>query len=274
MKTLTILMGNARGGELTWETLYKNLLEPLNSDLALCFGETQEKSSSLYSRANYVWEMPEYSNWREYYEKNCSGCWEQFFIKRNEFYLTSGLAGGIDNCAGSGAIIFAFRHFIKNNYKDILLQYDRIVLTRSDMYYLAPHPDLPNDSIWVPEGEDHTGITDRHIVFPSVYTDQVLGVVEFLDSENGCNQLYSASNYINPELTLSVFFRSSGASTILRRFPRVQFSVKLLEDQTRWSSGEETLHDLPNGLRIKYINEYLNACQCTGTQPENYTREK
>jgi hypothetical protein len=59
MKTLTVMIGNARGGEKTWETCYKHLLAPLNSDLALCFGETNDKSSFLYQKAKYVWEIPE-----------------------------------------------------------------------------------------------------------------------------------------------------------------------------------------------------------------------
>ena len=35
---LTILAGNPRGGEQTWESLNKFVLSPLNSDLAICTG--------------------------------------------------------------------------------------------------------------------------------------------------------------------------------------------------------------------------------------------
>ena len=45
-KTLVILIGNARGGEETWNTMYENLLKPYNADLALCFGESKNKSAS------------------------------------------------------------------------------------------------------------------------------------------------------------------------------------------------------------------------------------
>ena len=37
-KYLTILTGSPRGGEETWESLYKNVLEPLDSDLAILTG--------------------------------------------------------------------------------------------------------------------------------------------------------------------------------------------------------------------------------------------
>jgi hypothetical protein len=36
--TLVCLLGNARGGSSTWDSLYKNLLEPNRADLALLLG--------------------------------------------------------------------------------------------------------------------------------------------------------------------------------------------------------------------------------------------
>jgi hypothetical protein len=33
---LVVLAGSPRGGEKTWESLYKYVLNPLNADLAIC----------------------------------------------------------------------------------------------------------------------------------------------------------------------------------------------------------------------------------------------
>ena len=55
MKTLLILIGNERGGEDTWETLYLNLVDPLNADMGL-FG-TFNKNTSLYYKAKYIWNF-------------------------------------------------------------------------------------------------------------------------------------------------------------------------------------------------------------------------
>ena len=79
IKTLVILIGNARGGEETWQSMYKYLLDPFSADLALLFGKTNNKSSSLYKKAKYLWEIEEYSNWRKYYENNAEGNWNNFF---------------------------------------------------------------------------------------------------------------------------------------------------------------------------------------------------
>lgn len=254
LKTLTIIIGNARGGEKTWESMYKNLLEPYNSDLALCFGVQQNKEISLYTKAKYVWEVEEYENWRDYYSKVCNGFWEKSFLlgKRD------GLAGGIDDCIGSGSIIFAFRHIIKNKYKDILLKYDRIILTRSDFYYNQPHPILSNDHFWIVDGEDHYGIGDRHHIFPSTSLDDALGIVEYMDSENGYKQILNHNELRNPETLLKLYFQNIGIFDKIKRFPRVNYTVATRTDTTRWAKG--VMQD-PNNpeLWIKYPNEYASS---------------
>ena len=56
-KTLIVLIGNARGGEQTWETLYNNLIDVYSADLLLCFGKTNNTNSSLYKKAKYIFEL-------------------------------------------------------------------------------------------------------------------------------------------------------------------------------------------------------------------------
>ena len=55
VKTLVILIGSARGGEETWHSMYKYLLEPLSADLALLFGKSSNKSSSLYMYSDMLY---------------------------------------------------------------------------------------------------------------------------------------------------------------------------------------------------------------------------
>lgn len=245
MKTLVILLGNARGGEKTWNTMYKHLLEPYQADLALLFGETNNKSSSLYSRAKFIWELPEYTNWREYYEKHCDGSWESFYSKNQH----TGISGGIDNYIGSGAIIFAYRHYLKNNFKDIIMSYDRIILSRSDHFYVKDHEVESNEFFYVVEGEDHGGICDRHHIFPSHMFEQVLGIVEYISNDG--RDLTS----VNPESALKAFYNHNGLLNNIRRSKRVQFTVKLRDDQTRWSKGFDPVPGHEE-LLIKYPEEY------------------
>jgi len=254
-KTLTVLIGNARGGEKSWNSLYENLLSPYNSDLALCFGETENKNISLYQKAKYIWELPEFVNWRDYYSKVCNGYWEKSFsLGKND-----GLMGGIDDNIGSGSIIFAFRHFLKNNKKNILNRYDRIILTRSDFYYAHRQQLLSNQYFWVVEGEDYHGIGDRMHIFSSSMVDSVLGIVEYMDSEIGYNEILNHNGFHrNPESLLKLYFNNSGILNNMRRFPRVNYTVAIDGDSTRWSEGK--IQD-PNNLdlSLKYHSEYIDC---------------
>lgn len=249
-KTLVILLGNARGGEETWQTMYDNLLEPYNADLALCFGETQDKSSSLYSKAKYIWEVPEYQNWREYYSSIFKDNWDHIF-KLNQH---AGLMGGIDDSIGSGAIIFAFRDYVLRNKKDILLKYNRIILTRSDYYYIDKHPILPLGKFYATEGEDYDGVTDRHHIFDSSFSDYILGICDFLCSKDNFNYLENQSN-LNPEKALLLYFQHTRIINIFEKCKRVQFTVATDNDSTRWCKPSNFIPG-SNSIRHKYISEY------------------
>ena len=56
---LVVLTGLPRGGEKTWTTLKKNVLEPLDADLAICTENNIDKSTNLYSMADYLWLFDE-----------------------------------------------------------------------------------------------------------------------------------------------------------------------------------------------------------------------
>jgi hypothetical protein len=241
-KTLVILLGNARGGEQTWKTMYENLLEPYNADLALLFGKCDNKAISLYTKAKYIWELPEYTDWFDYYSENCSGNWFSFFDRNKH----KGVGGGIRDFIGSGAIIFAFRHFLKNNFKSITDEYDRIILTRSDYFYIDKHEILPNDKVYITEGEEYGGITDRHHIFPSSYWDKVLGIVEFISS----NDIGTENN---PEIALKKMFDFYNVP--YQKCKRVQFTVATKDDTTRWCKASKPLPNY-DGILLKYETEY------------------
>jgi len=252
-KTLIVLIGNARGGEQTWQTLYNNLIDVYSADLLLCFGKTNNTNNSLYKKAKYIFELDEYNNWNDYYEQFFSNKWKHSFLHGQH----NGLAGGLDTHRGSGSIIFAFRHFLQTNCFDILNSYDRIILTRSDHFYLYKHPILPNDRIWIPQGEDWGGVTDRCHIFPSSLIKQMLGVIEYMDSDIGFQNI-SKINNPNPEIILLLSFQFYDIINQIHRYKRCQFAVATKDDTTRWQKGTIPLPDYQD-LYIKYINEYREA---------------
>ena len=251
-KTLIILLGSARGGEETWKSMYKYLLEPLTADLALLFGKTSDKKASLYKKAKFIWEIEEYSDWWDYYTKYFSNRIYDIY-KHNEI---EGLGGGIGKFRGSGAIIFALRHFLKNNFKNVLLNYDRIILTRSDFYYIDFHPNLKNDTFYILEGEGYGGVTDRHHIFPSSMTDKILSINEFLDKKE--NYKYLLTKNLNPERALSEYYKNINIFEQIKFCKRVQFIVAKRNESKRWSYTKGYKFN-SNTLLIKYQKEYYTA---------------
>lgn len=256
-KTLVILIGNARGGEETWGSMYKNLLEQYNADLAICFGENKDKSLSLYKKAKYIWEIPEYNNWREFYDDYFNSDWDTFLNKQK--YNNASLMGGIDDFTGSGAIIFAFRHYLLKNKIDYINQYDRIILTRSDFYYIDKHPLLPLGKLYAVEGEEYGGVSDRHFIFDSKMSKDVLGILDFLCNVANYEMLNKfQDNTINPETALLIFFNYNKISEKLAFHKRVQFTVAVDGDLSRWNKPLGYIPGL-NKLKFKYISEYETA---------------
>ena len=251
-KTLIVLLGSARGGEETWKSMYKYLLEPLSADLALLFGKTSDKKASLYKKAKFIWEIEEYSDWWDYYTKYFSNRIYDIY-KHNEI---EGLGGGIGKFRGSGAIIFALRHFLKNNFKNVLLNYDRIILTRSDFYYIDFHPNLKNDAFYILEGEGYGGVTDRHHIFPSSMTDKVLSINEFLDKKE--NYKYLLTKNLNPERALTEYYKNINIFEQIKFCKRVQFIVAKRNESKRWSYTKGYKFN-SNTLLIKYQKEYYTA---------------
>lgn len=266
---LVIMIGNARGGEITWNTAYQNLIDINNADLAICFGKTTDHSSSLYKKSKYIWEIEEYSNWRSYYEKYLHNFWEKS--------LELGIQiGPIDNRKGSAAIQFAIKHFLLYNYRNIIEKYEKVILTRSDHFYLIPDKLKSDDAIWIPEGEDYGGLCDRHVEFHNKYLEDVLDVFSFIDSKDGFDILYR-NRATNSEAVLYHMYRNKNLP--IKRYPRTQFTVATSRDTTRWQKASIPFSGY-NDIYIKYITEYRDAIKNIKTDKRlneysrNYIRRK
>jgi len=184
-------MGNLRGGEVAWKTLYEQVLDLNSADLALMIGATppENRTSSLYQRAKYLWEFHEYEDWAdaldlieiEMHKRNNHHNWTQsqdnddVGLNQSSSWRTilppmlhpqATILGGVRmrEFRGSGAVIFMIRWFLSQEIirHNITVLYDRFVVTRSDHYYLCQHnlSLLDPDYLWLPKGSNHGGVTD------------------------------------------------------------------------------------------------------------------
>lgn len=243
-KTLTILAGHPRGGEQTWNSLYKNVLTPLESDLAICTGSKWLNEQSFLDKAQYQWIIEEPENWFDYYEKNFNGSWREYFKQ--------GLDTGLYN---SGSIHFAIKDIILKNHINDIKNYTQIIYTRFDQFYTYEHPKLDNKRIWIPEGEDYFGICDRHAVVPVDDIEKYLDICSFIDSKSAINRNIE---YLNCEVAYKEQLISSGLSNKVARFDRLQFTSAIQGDKTNWRIPKYKVF-LYYGLQLKYPQEFIDS---------------
>lgn len=251
MKTLTIIMGDIRGGTPTWNSFKKHLIDPLQSDLAIIYEDTPKiEQNILLNIAKFIWPVSYKNNWDEYFLKEYS----ENIVKNFLIGSKTSFAGGIKNNPGSGARLFGFRDILYKNYLNIIQNYEQIILTRSDFFYIDNHPKLPNDSIWIPEGEDYGGIQDGLNIFPSKHSEKILSICESLE-KNKFNLI--GMRTISPETVLKEHYVNTSLIKIVKRYPRIQFSVATKKDTTNWSKAHYNTFFM-SSLRIKYPSQFIN----------------
>jgi hypothetical protein len=245
-KYLVILAGLPRGGEPTWKSIFKNLVKPLGADLAICTGNEIDKNSTLYKKSDYKWLFKEYEDWFDYYNENFSGDWRKVF----ELGLDTGLYN-------SGSVHFAIKDIIRRNYLDTIKKYDYFIYSRFDQFFIMEHPKFMGDNIWIPEGENYTGICDRHAVVPSKYGEEYLNICNYLDT-----RLFKSSipGYLNCEAVYKMHLKDSDLLKVVKRFRRFQFTTSKKNDFTRWRVAKYKLYFYKD-VYLKYPNEFLDSVQ-------------
>ena len=258
LKTLVIIMGTLRGGELAWSSFYKNMIQPNNADLALMIPKNISRSlSSLFNHSKYIWTHDEYEDWGVAIDEAIGGNGE--WRKMAAFYNSTGLFGGTkEGGKGSGAIVLLIRFYIRQILirDNLLNKYDRFVLTRSDHYYSCIHDldELDPQYLWVPNGEDYSGITDRHVV---MNRKQVLKVLNILPPIILKPKQYMYK-VLNPEILIKQRWIEEGLWSSVRRFDRMMFTCAVPGDISRWKSHSNSVLT-SEGVYLKYKHEYDDA---------------
>lgn len=284
-KSLVIVMGELRGGEETWQTLYDNVLDVNSADLAVFttkFNKTMSyPTNSLMQRAKYIWHHREYDDWADAIDTINGTSWRKTHLPqfhdynvfsyrgKNRSILFGGIAGhACDTLTaraswcehdGSGIIVFMLRHWLMERIREeVLGMYDTFVVTRPDNMYLCPHVftelDLSNDTvIWVPEGQEYGGYCDRHLVASRA---NILNALDIMRELTHKPYDWDYEKHHNTERFMKHAWHQKNLN--VKKFTRVMFTVKNKNDTTRWQTGENELPSHP-GLIVKYKREWYGA---------------
>ena len=260
---LVIVLCETRAYEHSFDLFKKNLLDVLQADLCLCVANNQRevKDNPFYKEAKYIWSYDEPDDWGDAYDKaqemfDCTQNWRQLLLIKDQWL--GGIKGDNEHPGSAGILLF-FRWFLKLSIlkSGILNNYDRFVITRSDFVHRIPHVPLKYlcpEFIWVPNGENYGGYTDRHIVVSNRDVLKVLSISDrvIIDPDNLFLDMNFDSEW-NLEKFIKFSFEYMGLGERVRRFPYTMYSVRSIDGHTRWSEGDFCSK---HGYYIKYQNEY------------------
>ncbi len=241
---LVILAGSPRGGEATWSSLYKYVVDYLDADLAVCCSDKWNQDISIFNKAKYKWIFPEFDNYFQYYESKFRGTWKE--------YLETGIDTGLYS---SGSVHFVFKDMILRNYLNILESYKFIIYTRFDQKYTDFHPKGEENKILIPEGEDYFGICDRHALLPAAFSKKFLNICNYINSQDS---LKDVGEFNNCETTFKQQMNNEELIKNIVRFKRSQFTTSLYGEHTNWRVAKYKLYLFKN-LMIKYPDEFIDS---------------
>lgn len=182
-RPLICFIGTLRSLDITVNSLIKNLIEPLNADLAFCVSrissEDERKLAGLPQ--NKIVDCCIYEDANAGYEILCDSISSARLGTRPPFPWRKALSingnwlGGLSTIPGSGMHL-NYNYFKLNERLKTpqirLNNYTHFIVTRTDFEWLAPHPPLHllnRRLAWIPEGEDYHGYNDRHAVCSTHY---------------------------------------------------------------------------------------------------------
>ncbi len=280
-RVLVVVLAETRAHEVTFGAFKQNLLDRLGADLALCVGDgPRETHNPFYEHAKYVWKFPES---RMDGAEDWSAALDEMAEGRNWRCLLEvpdGWIGGIKDPAyrwpGTGHFLIAFREFLRRQMETagVLDRYDWFLITRSDMMYPIPHPDLDLFSpeyVWVPDGERWGGFTDRHMLIPARFIRQVLDLTRdiFERPEDLARRLKARNRTWSTEGFLKFHFAETGLLKHVRFSPYFMYLVRAPDGPTRWSEGD---YNAQLRVFIKYRREYTSsiALQAVVAEPADW----
>ena len=279
-KTLVLVTTSTRANRITFESFQSNVLDVLNADLALSV-ETQNYPvpDKFRSAAKYIWEInpPQDFDFMHYYDQISTKCFNHRF---NETYAeiigtvgTSKSDSGWLGCIKAAkqnaccAQMLFYRWFALQNIlkEKLYLQYDTVIVTRSDFYWAGPHEKLnvERGGVYIPIGVNYHGVYDRHYVLSMYDAISALGHAEVVleredpneqkkylisqGSERGSNLEWAHQMWLNNICTLN-FYRYNH-SAFLVTDPREQST-------DRWTKPTE-MKIRGKWMMVKYPMEVM-----------------
>jgi len=183
--------------------------------------------------------------------------WREFLKIKDQFM--GGIKDKKNQHEGSAGILLFFRWYLlqKLTENNLIDQYDRFIITRSDFIYRLSHPKMEQmneNFIWIPDCEHYGGFTDRHVVLSKNNIKSYLNIFEnmVLRSNEYFIKMQNHTQW-NLEKLIKFHLLQNNVLHLVREFPYIMYSVREINGTTRWSKG---VFSKELGYYIKYQTEY------------------
>ena len=264
LKTLVCIINQVRAAELTWPSFKRYVLDELDADLCLAVGMDEDclAKNPNVANAQYIFSSREWQDWSLAFDlaQKCIIDSSTPPNWREVFTLGGQWLGPMGAQEGSGGIGIFFRWWLLHHIAK--LDYDRFVIARSDMLWLAPHPPmdlLDPAKVWVPNGEHYGGYNDRHAILSKQNLVVGLNHIEdiVLRPQELIEEIKEAKLAgLNCESYWKFHLQKNHIGVGF--FPYVMFAVRGEHGKTRWAAGK---YDPKLGYAIKYPWERQTALQ-------------
>lgn len=293
MKTLIVILGETRASELTFNKFKENVYDKLNADLCVCIGiqPNYHYSDPFYQLAKYRFlynESTEYCDFNNNhinvydYGEAFENAYKEISIGRSEFEsydemsnlkplywreflkIKDQFMGGLKDekytHKGSAGLLIFFRWFLLKNLKEnnLLNEYERFIITRSDYMHELPFPKLELMSpeyIWIPNESHYGGYTDRQAILSKTNIESYCNILSniTLRSNEYYNKMITRDISWNLERLIKFHLEQNNVLHLVREYPYTMYTVRSVNGRTSWSPGR---YSDSLDLYIKYDNEY------------------
>jgi hypothetical protein len=274
-KVLVCLLASTRAHQLTFPSFKRHVLDELNADLALALAidENYDYANRYWQHAKYRWTAPNFSDVGELFDLAQRWLCHQHNMPAQDWrpmlqirgIWQGGIRSPYPQQTMSSIQTFCRWLLLSGLQQDeILDRYDRFVISRSDFVWLCPHPPLSildRNAIWVPDGEDYSGLNDRHLVVSRADVVNCLNVID--DILLRPIQLYEEMRnepghyYWNNELFFAHHLRRKGLFDKVKRFAYVMYMARQASDENpTWSRGR---YEPAVRHYVKYDKEFRAA---------------
>lgn len=256
-RVLVCYFGQARSTKAAVESQRRHVIQPLNADVLLCMSKIEHGDPIMGLGSCRIDVMDDSDLDMEVVLDDASA---RVGVPKDgwrmaERAIGDNWLGGLHGRRGAGMFIMHNKRRLLETLHRLELtdKYDWFVITRSDLLWLADHPNpcrahWESSNVYVPTGEDYGGLNDRHIVCSAQNLETCLDLLSSL--VKNATDIAKDHNALNFERFYKLCLDRQNVG--ICRFLAVAFLTGDAHTPTRW---QRTLYDAKSKLWYKYKTE-------------------